>query len=157
MKLGFDQSISWNREDPADKLQFSRGNTADVVRPYEPFPGIWHCSRVTAMTKNKIAKNDSHEKQLSRFLMCFVELRLFGRLKVQSFDLCIRDSFDRCESVNEGDDRISQNLKSILMVDLWGMYLPPMGLFGEVNGNDHASSHLDIQSLIEPETIRLRQ
>jgi hypothetical protein len=26
-----------------------------------------------------------------------------------------------------------------------------------VNGNDHASSHLDIQSLIEPETIRLRQ
>jgi hypothetical protein len=32
-----------------------------------------------------------------------------------------------------------------------------MGLFGEVKGNNHASGHLDIQSLIEPETIRIRQ
>jgi hypothetical protein len=33
----------------------------------------------------------------------------------------------------------------------------PLGLFGEVKENDHASGHLDIQSLIEPETIRVRQ
>jgi hypothetical protein len=32
-----------------------------------------------------------------------------------------------------------------------------MGLFGEVKGNNHASDYLDIQSLIEPETIRIRQ
>jgi hypothetical protein len=32
-----------------------------------------------------------------------------------------------------------------------------MGLFGEVKGNNHASGHLDIQSLLEPETIRIRQ
>jgi hypothetical protein len=31
-----------------------------------------------------------------------------------------------------------------------------MGLFGEVKGNDHASGDLDIQPLIEPETIRIR-
>jgi hypothetical protein len=32
-----------------------------------------------------------------------------------------------------------------------------MGPFGEVKGNDHASGHLDIQSLTESETIRIRQ
>jgi hypothetical protein len=32
-----------------------------------------------------------------------------------------------------------------------------MGVFGEVKGNTHASGHLDIQFLIEPETIRIRQ
>jgi hypothetical protein len=32
-----------------------------------------------------------------------------------------------------------------------------MALFGEVEGNNHASGHLDIQPLIEPETIRIRQ
>jgi hypothetical protein len=49
----------------------------------------------------------------------------------------------------------SHNLKSILIVELRDMY-PPHGSFGEVKGNGHASSHLDIQSLIEPETIRIR-
>jgi hypothetical protein len=34
---------------------------------------------------------------------------------------------------------------------------PFMRLFGEVKGNDHASGHLDTQSLVEPETIRIRQ
>jgi hypothetical protein len=32
-----------------------------------------------------------------------------------------------------------------------------MGLFGKVKGNNHASGHLDIQSLIEPEMIPIRQ
>jgi hypothetical protein len=32
-----------------------------------------------------------------------------------------------------------------------------MGHFGEVKGNDHASGNLDIQSLIEPEMICIRQ
>jgi hypothetical protein len=32
-----------------------------------------------------------------------------------------------------------------------------MGIFGEVKGNEHASGQIDIQSLIEPETIRIRQ
>jgi hypothetical protein len=32
-----------------------------------------------------------------------------------------------------------------------------MGIFGEVKGNDHASGHFGIQSLIEPEAIRIRQ
>jgi hypothetical protein len=35
-------------------------------------------------------------------------------------------------------------------------YIPAHGSYGEVKGNDHASGHLDIQSLIEPETIRIR-
>jgi hypothetical protein len=34
---------------------------------------------------------------------------------------------------------------------------PFMGLFGEVKGNDHASGHLNIQSLVEPEAIRVRR
>jgi hypothetical protein len=32
-----------------------------------------------------------------------------------------------------------------------------MGIFGEVKGNNHVSGHLGIQSLIESETIRIRQ
>jgi hypothetical protein len=34
---------------------------------------------------------------------------------------------------------------------------PLLGLLGKVKGNAHASGHLDIQSLIEPKTIRIRQ
>jgi hypothetical protein len=50
----------------------------------------------------------------------------------------------------------SQHLKPILIVELRDMY-PFMGLFGEVNGSNYASDHLDVQSLIELETIRIRQ
>jgi hypothetical protein len=52
-------------------------------------------------------------------------------------------------------NHIAQNLKSILIVELRDMY-PLMDLFGEVKGNNRASGHLAIQSLIEPETIRIR-
>jgi hypothetical protein len=48
-------------------------------------------------------------------------------------------------------DRISHQLQSVLIVE------PLMGLCGEVKGNDHASGHLEISSLIEPETIDIRQ
>jgi hypothetical protein len=50
----------------------------------------------------------------------------------------------------------SVGFKSFLIVELRDMY-PLTGLFGEVRGNDHASGHLDIQFLIEPETIRIQQ